>query len=369
MPAGYAIFILVFYPFLFNLPLNLVRFQWGFKQGLAPMPPDVQKRAEAADRAVLLVKYLTLLVTVVSLLNRSLISTYAVGLTTANWKSAMALGVLVSYVPVSLGALLQRFLATDKPGEEPESRGPLAIWCGLTVLGAFSVEFWRAFCIATLIRLVLFPWVAVLVVAIAYGASQITTSTARAAGTATFGAAAGFLFVKTGSLLAPLTMSLIVAGAELYRVRHLASRVLRTVVALGYPGDSKIGEKPQNTRRNVTCPSCNASFNPGKVKMTLTSFTCPDCGEVLEYETGKFGYILIYFCLFGVPALLYYLGYRSLSLIPLSVVVSVVILFLGIAIQSFISPSKAQVKLTYDGSGLRLTDKPKVRDDHKPTDD
>jgi predicted RNA-binding Zn-ribbon protein involved in translation (DUF1610 family) len=369
MPAGYAIFILVFYPFLFNLPLNLVRFQWGFKQGVAQMPPDVQKRAEAVDRAVLVVMYLILLMTVVLLLNRSLISTYEVGLTTANWKSAMALGVLFSYVPVGLGALLQRFLAADKPEEDPESRGPLAIWCGLTVLGALSVEFWRAFCIATLIRLELLPWVAVLVVAIAYGASQITTSTANAAGVATFGATAGFLFVKTGSLLAPLTMSLIAAGARLYRVRHLASRVLRTVVALGYPGGSKIGEKAQNTRRSVICPSCKASFNPGKVKMTLTSFTCPDCGEVLEYETGTFAYILICFCLFGVPALLYYLGYRNLSLIPLSIVVAVVILFLGIAIQSSISPSKAQVKLNYGDSGLQLTDKPKIRDDHKPTDD
>jgi hypothetical protein len=283
MPASFAISILVFYPLLFNLPLNIVRFQWGFNQGLAPMPPDVQERAEAADRAVLLVMYLILLAVVASLLNRSLISIYAVGLTTANWKSAMALGALISYVPVSLGALLQRFLATDKPGEEPESRGPLAIWCGLTVLGALSVELWRAFCIATLIRLELSPWVAVLVVAIAYGASQVTTSTARAAGAATFGAVAGILFVKTSSLLAPLTMGLVVAGAELYRVRELASRVLRTVVALEYAGGSKIREKPQDTRRNVTCPSCNAIFNPGKVKMTWRTFTCPDCGEVLEY--------------------------------------------------------------------------------------
>jgi hypothetical protein len=95
MPVGSAILLLVFYPLLFNLPLNLVRFQWGFKQGLAPMPPDVRERAEAADRAVLLFMYLIVLAVVVSLLNRSLLSIYAVGLTTANWKSAMALGVLV----------------------------------------------------------------------------------------------------------------------------------------------------------------------------------------------------------------------------------------------------------------------------------
>jgi len=369
MSAGSAIFLLVFYPLLFNLPLNFVRFQWGFKQGPAPMPPGVQERAEAADRAVLLVMSLILLVVVVSLLNRSLLSIYAVGLTTANWKSATALGVLVSYVPVSLGALLKRFLATYQPEEEPKSRGPIVIWCGLAALGAFSAELWRAFSIAALIRLELSPWLAVLVVAIAYGSSQLSTSTATAAGTATFGAVAGFLFVKTGSLLAPLAMSLIVAGAELYRVRQIASRVLRTFVALEYSGGPEIGKNLENTRRNVTCPSCNASFNPGKVKKTWGTFTCPDCGEVLEHETGTFGYVLFFFCLYGVPALLYYVGYRSLSLIPLSIAVSLVIFFLGIVIHSFVFPPKAQLHLNYGDSGLHLTDKPKVRDDHQPTDD
>ncbi len=369
MLAGSAIFLLVLYPLLFNLPLNFVRFQWGFKQGLAPMPPDVQERADAADRAVLLVIYLILLVVVVSFLNRSLLSIYAVGLTTANWKSATALGVLVSYVPVSLGALLQRFLATDKPEEEPESRGPIAIWWSLTALGALSVELWRAFSIAALIRLELSPWFAVLIVAVAYGASQLSTSTARAAGAATFGAAAGFLFVKTGSLLAPLVMSLIVAGAALYRVRHMASRVLRTFVAFEYSGGPEIRQKLGNTRRNVICPSCNASFNPGKAKRTWRSFICPECGEVLEYETVRFAYVLFFFCLYGVPALLYYVGYRSLSSIPLSIAAAFVIFFLGVAILSLIFPPKAQQKLNYGDSGLHLTDKPKVREDHRPTDD
>ena len=369
MLAGSAIFLLILYPLLFNLPLNFVRFQWGFKQGLAPMPPDVQERAEAVDRAVLFVMYLILLVVVGSFLNRSLLSIYAVGLTTANWKSAMALGVLVSYVPLSLGALVQRFLATDKPEEEAESHGPIAIWCSLTVLGALSVELWRAFSIAALIRLGLSPWFAVLVVAIAYGSSQLSTNTARAAGAATFGAAAGFLFVKTGSLLAPLAMSLIVAGAELYRVRHMASRVLRTLVALEYSGGPEIRQKLANTRRNVICPSCNASFNPGKVKRTWRSFTCPECGEVLEYETGTFAYILFFFCLYGVPGLLYYVGYRTASLIPLSIAAAFVIFFLGVVIHSLIFPPKAQQKLNYGNGGLHLTSKPQVREDQRPTDD
>jgi predicted RNA-binding Zn-ribbon protein involved in translation (DUF1610 family) len=369
MLAGSAIFLLVLYPLLFNLPLNFVRFQWGFKQGLAPMPPDVQKRAEAADRAVLVVMYLILLVVVVSLLNRSLLSIYAVGLTTDNWKSAIALGVLISYVPISLGALLQRFLATDKPEEEPESRGPIAIWCSLTVLGALSVELWRAFSIAALIRLDLSPWFAVIVVAVAYGSSQLSANIATAAGAATFGAAAGFLFVKTGSLLAPLAMSLIVASAELYRLRHMASRVLRTFVALEHSGGPEIKQKLGNTRRNVICPSCNASFNPGKAKRTWRSFICPECGVVLEYEAGTFVYVLFFLCLYGVPALLYYLGYRSLSLIPRSIAAAFVIFYLGVTINSLIFPPKAQQKLNYGDSGLHLTDTRKIPEDHRPTDD
>jgi predicted RNA-binding Zn-ribbon protein involved in translation (DUF1610 family) len=368
MLAGSAIFLLVLYPLLFNLPLNFVRFQWGFKQGLAPMPPDVQKRAEAADRAVLLVMYLILLGVVVSFLNRSLLSIYAVGLTTVNWKSAIALGVLVSYVPISLAALLQRFLATDKPEEEPESRGPIAIWCSLTALGSLSVELWRAFSIAALIRLELFPWFAVIVVAVAYGSSQLSANIARAAGAATFGAAAGFLFVKTGSLLAPLAMSLIVAGAELYRLRHMASRVLRTFVALEHSGGPEIKQKMGNTRRNVICPSCNASFNPGKGKRTWRSFICPECGEVLEYETGTFAYVLFFLCLYGVPALLYFVGYRSLSLIPRSIAAAFVIFYLGVTIHSLIFPPKAKQKLNYGDSGLHLTDKRKIREEHRPDD-
>ena len=313
------------------------------------MPPEVQERAETADRVALLVMQLILLAVVVLLLHGSLISIDAVGLTLDNWKSAMALGALVSYIPVGLGALLQRLVRADKMQDNPESHGSLTTWCGLTVLGSFSGELWRAFCIASLIRADLSAWVAVLVAAVAYGASLLTTSTASAAGAATFGVVAGFLFVKTGSLLAPLTMSLIAAGALLYRVRQPKGR--------------------QNLSRYVTCPVCSANFDPGKVKRTITTFTCPDCGELLHYEAGSFDYLLFFLCLYGVPALLYCVGYRDLKLVFVAVVAAPLMFFFGIAIHSFIIPPKAQQKLSYGDSGLHLTDRPKRRDDHRPTDD
>jgi hypothetical protein len=369
MSISITILALVLLPVLFILPFNLVRFRWGFEQGLAPMPPDVQERAEAGDRAVHFAVYMILLAAIAYLLHGSLISSYAVGLTTDNWKSATALAALLSYVPLSLGAMLQRILPPDRLREEPESRGPLAVWCGLRVLGSISIEFWRAFCIAALIRLDFAAWAAVLLVAVTYGSSYLTTSVGMAAGAATFGGVAGFLFVKTGSLLAPLTMSLIVAGAQLYRVRCMKSRVLSRLVALEYSSGSEIKGRAENRRRYVTCPVCSASFHPGRVNRKMGTFTCPGCGEVLTYETGRFGYSLFFFCLYGVPALLYYLGYRGFTLLFVSIGAASLMFFFGVAMHSLIVPPKAQQKLSYGDTGLRLTDKPKRGEDHRPTDD
>lgn len=350
MSASTTILALALYPLLFVLPLNLVRFQWGFRQGPAPMPPEVQERAEAADRVVLLVIYVTLLTVGALLMHGSAISMHAVGLTTTNWKSAMALGALMSYVPLGFSTVLLRNLPTDEQRRELDARGPLATWCGLSVLSSCSVEFWRVLCIAALIRLDLFAWIAVLIVALTYGAPQMTTSTARAVGAAVFGGLAGFLFVKTGSLLAPLTMSLITMGANLYRVRHIPLRV---------------------PTRSVTCPVCSASFCPGEVKRTLTSFTCPKCGEVLEYEPPGTGFTMIwgYLCLFGVPILSYLLGYRDFTSILVSIGAAFLILFLVAVIHSFIIPPRAQQKLSYGDSGLHLTDKPRRREEDRRRDD
>jgi hypothetical protein len=66
-------------------------------------------------------------------------------------------------------------------------------------------------------RLGLSPWLAVPIVAVAYGALHIQTSVAKTLGSVAFGGAAGFLFVDTGSLLSPLTLGLIVAGANLFK--------------------------------------------------------------------------------------------------------------------------------------------------------
>jgi predicted RNA-binding Zn-ribbon protein involved in translation (DUF1610 family) len=267
---------LLIYPLLYLLPLNLVRFRWGFERGLAPMPPEMKEKAEAADRIVLCVEHVILLVVVVLLFRGSPISTYEVGLTTDNWKPALGMGTLFSLFLLGAGELLLRNMPAEKVREELESRGPLAAWCGLNTLGSFTLEFWRAFCIVSLIRLGLSAWVAVPIVAVVQGAVHLQTSVAKALGSATFGGAAGFLFVNTGSLLSPFTMGLIAAGGHLYQVRKASSSIERTGTSQGirYP----------ESRYSSPCPVCGVIIHRSEVRKAGDILACPGCGESLTTE-------------------------------------------------------------------------------------
>lgn len=264
MSYSTTISALVSYPLLYLLPLNLVRIRWGFEKGLTPMPPEVEEKAEAADRLAVCITHVVLLVVVVLLMSGSPISAYEVGFTADNWKPALGMGVLLSLFPLGLITLLLRNIP---PGvrEEPESRGPIATWFGVITLGSFAHEFWRAFCIVSLIRLGFPAWVAVLIVAVAYGALQLQTSIARTLGAAAFGGVAGFLFVATGSLLSPLTMSLIVAGVHLYQLRQQ-------------------GIHHPQSRYSRPCPVCGASIRPSEGHRAGEFLACPNCGEPLTIE-------------------------------------------------------------------------------------
>ena len=133
------------------------------------------------------------------------------------------------------------------------------------------------------------------------------------------------------------------------------------------PMGSQNDQRMESLRRYVTCPVCNVSFHPGQVKRTITSFTCPECGELLQYQTGWFAYVWFFLCLYGVPGLLYYLGYRNLKLILVAVAAAPLTFWFGVLIQSLVVPARAQQKLKYGDSGLHLTDKPKRREDIGPT--
>jgi hypothetical protein len=351
MSLAPVISLILFYPLLLILAANTVHLPWRFQQTL-PQTPRAQEPAKTVSWLVLLATHVILLAVVLALLSRSQIPAEAVGLTTTNWKSAITLAAVLSCVPLSLGVAPQRRGGPGEPEEAEESRGPLAAWCGLAVLSSASIELWRTFCIASLVHSDLSPWIAVVIVAIAYGSPQIVTSVAAVAGATTFGTVTGFLFVGTGSLLAPLTMSLIIAGAKLYRIRRVGRLFL----------PSKSSEN-SSRRRYVTCPCCQAGFDPRHVERTRNSFTCPGCGELLKYQLRRFDYFLFFSCLYGVPAVLYYEGYRGLSLILMYFVASPLIFFVIESVLFWIVSPEAEQKLSYGDSGLHLTERRKNRRD------
>lgn len=318
MSFSITISALVSYPLLYLLPLNLVRFRWGFEKGLTPMPPEVEEKAEAADRLALCIMPVALLVFVVLLMRSSPISAYEVGLTIGNWKPALGMGVLLSLLPLGLITLLLR----NKPGagEEPESHGPVPTWLGIITLGSFAQELWRAFCIVSLMRLSFSAWVAVLIVAVVQGTLQLHTSIARAFGAVAFGGAAGFLFVDTGSLLSPLTMSLIVAGVHLYQVRQPGIR---------YP----------ESRYSKPCPVCGAIIRPSEGYRAGEFLACPNCGESLTIEKKNLwvvGALSIVVAFYATRHLIH----RDLGYILLAEALALALLFVGAFLLGVFVPPK-----------------------------
>lgn len=351
MSFSIPISALLLYPVLYLLPLNLVRFQWGLKEGLAPMPPEIDERAKAADRVVRFVTDLTLLVIVVLLMYSSPISGNDVGLTADNWKSALGMGILFSLFPVGLAELLLRNRPTAEVRKELESNGPLPAWCGLTALGSFSHEIWRAFCIVALIRVGISGWLAVLIAAAAYGTLHLQTSIARAIGSAAFGGAAGFLFVSTGSLLAPLTMGLIVAGVNLYQVRQASFFIERA-------GTNQGIDHPES-RYSRPCPVCGEIIRLSQVHRAVDILACPKCGESLTTEKKDLWVVAalsLVVAVYGTRHLIY----RDLLYFFVTEGLALVLFLLGaFVLGAFVPPKYKRVGgKTFDGTlSLLGTDK------------
>jgi len=147
-----VLLVLVTYPVLCLLPFNLIRFRWGFVHGSAPMPPEIEAKAEVADRTALFLIHLLLCVLVAVSMRGASISLDEVGLSLANWKRALGMGLMFSLVFVGLGELFLSKVPPADSHKEAESRGPVAVWCGIILSVSFSREIWRAFCIVALIH-------------------------------------------------------------------------------------------------------------------------------------------------------------------------------------------------------------------------
>lgn len=140
----------------------------------------------------------------------------------------------------------------------------MATWSGLIVLGSFSSEIWRAFCIVALIRHRFSAWLAIVLAALFFATVSLQISIARALGAAAFGGAAGFLFVNTGSLLAPLAMG-VIGG--------LAKSLLCPARVFCRPASIPRYSRP--------FPVCGDVIQLSKVRWAGDMVPCPNCGECL----------------------------------------------------------------------------------------
>jgi hypothetical protein len=258
-----VLLVLVAYPLLHFLPLNIIRFRWSFKAGLAPMPPEMEAKAEAADRARRLIIHLALCAFVAWSMRAPAISLHEVGFSLNNWKSALGLGLMFSLLPAGLTELFLSKVSPEAARKEAESRGPVASWYGLTLTGSFSNEVWRAFCIVTLIRHGFPAWLAVVLPACFVATVFLQFSIAATFGAVVIGVAVGLLFVETGSLLATGSMAFICGLAYVHSVR-LAS-----------------GLRASSSRHFRPCPACGELIQLFQVRWAGDMITCPSCGECL----------------------------------------------------------------------------------------
>jgi hypothetical protein len=236
------------------------------------MPSEMEDQAEAADRVALLVRKLLLLVIVLLVMRGSPISPYEIGITVDNWKSALAMGVLLSLFFLCLVKLVNA--SPEMLRKEAESRGSVAAWFGLILLGSFSNEVWRAFCVVALIRLHSPVSLAVAIAALFFAVTEcLHFSVARALGTVTVGCVAGFLFVYTGSLLAPLAMSVIVGLTNLIQIRRASTIFGET--------SAEPGAFQPISRFDRPCPVCGKVIPFSTAHRAEDMIACPHCDEPL----------------------------------------------------------------------------------------
>ncbi len=112
------------------------------------------------------------------------------------------------------------------------------------------------------------------------------------------------------------------------------------------------------SRYAVTCPVCSVIFRPGlSSPMGITTFRCPQCGELLKYAT-RHELLLLTISMVAAVVLVFYLGYRGLNLVLMTIGCTFLIMILVVSVIFHIWPPKVQQSLRKGDSELHLTDKP-----------
>jgi hypothetical protein len=111
------------------------------------------------------------------------------------------------------------------------------------------------------------------------------------------------------------------------------------------------------SRYDVTCPICGTQFLAGRFGWEGTSFRCPACGGLLECANGSRPYFIGWIGAILSAAAAFLIGFRGWALVFITLGGSFLVLALVTSVLFHISPPKAQKKLKYGETGLRLKNK------------
>ncbi len=294
-PLG-AYIVLAVFPVFGVFWQEPVAASWGYKHGrlkipVPPLPPQLKERSERNYRYLLFLQYGLLCTCIYFLMRRYSVPTATVGLHLQHWLRFFGLGVAagVSYLiymtAVRWGS--RRLFGRATPSGPPEwlSRGSASLWVLSDIVSCFVEEYWRAFCLLSLVGIGHGHLFAVVATSVAfslahYRAGPTAFEFGRLSSQAIFGVLFALLFLWCRSIVPTFTGHLVVNLIALYRARAQLRRKLRTGAAAGHGADAEMDESVSGGRCMVTCPLCGGWLGPENLKPG--TFRCPGCKQLLQ---------------------------------------------------------------------------------------
>ena len=211
--------MLAVFPTMVMLPLNLVSFWWGFKQGSTAMPLDVREPEREVGRYLAFLANPILVALVAYLLVRAGIPLAVSGLHTESWPRYALVGAVFAILWIALHRgflVLVGRVQRERTIVQELVEGSVGFWLLQILIVDFAEEFWRAGSLSMLaVGKVSSMW-SVGLTAAAFGAGHLGRGAFKAVGAGTFGVAAALLFLWSRSLVAPYVFHVVVTLYALF---------------------------------------------------------------------------------------------------------------------------------------------------------
>ena len=144
-----AFLALISYPAVFIFVPEPVSYRWVRKHGLLTLPPDINEKSERNGRYSYAFVYGLLLLFLRFLAGRSLWQAVSIVPRVYPWLSPAVSGIAGGILIFGLRRWLVFTSESLSSSEASDAllRGSAMSWLAIFVLGSFTEEFWRAFCI------------------------------------------------------------------------------------------------------------------------------------------------------------------------------------------------------------------------------